>query len=153
MSLAAKIKTIVNTYYPEAVFALSSNFEADFNSYFNDNSILIVLNNQLDVDDHIEQNVNFNSRERIQISVYIKDEFDTTDDASNTLAEQAKEISRQIYLKIWLLAEINAQASDARIIHKPFFKQFNSIRTGVLSLANWNVITAINCVKPPEIPD
>lgn len=143
--LATKIKEIVNNLYPDANFTLSSEFEADYKSYIADDNTLIVLNNQLDVDDTIGANVNLQSREKIQLSIYIKDKTDNLNVTSNDIVEQAKEISRKIYLNIWLLNEVNDQQSDNKIIHKPFIKQLNSVRTGVLSLANWVTTQTISC--------
>lgn len=144
--LANKIEQIVANLYPDANFILSSEFEADYESYFKDENVLIVLNNQLDVDDTIGENVNFQSREKIQLSIYIKDESGTLNATSNELVEQAKEISRKIYLNIWLLPEVNGEKSDKRVTHRPFIKQFNSIRSGVLSLANWVTTQKISCI-------
>lgn len=145
MTLAQKIENIVTTLYPSATFLLSSEFEADYESYFKDENTLIVLNNELDEEDIIQENVNFLTKHRIQISVYLKDEFDTKNKESNLIVDQAKEISRKIYFNIWLLPDINAEKSDGKIFHKPVIKAMNSIRTGVLSLANWNTKSIVSC--------
>lgn len=149
MSLASKIKIIVETLYPDANFILASQFSADYESFFKDSNVLIVLNNQLNIDDTIGQNVNLISREKIQISIYLKDKAEQigaeADAYSQILVEQATGISRKIYLNIWLLPEVNLQDSDGRVTHSPFFKEFNSIRTGVLSLANWSVNQQVSC--------
>jgi len=141
MTLAERIETLVTTIYPDATFLLSSDFERDYLSYFATSNTLIVLNNQLEDDDTIVDNASFLTKERIQISVYIKDEFDTTDKAANVLVEQAKAISRKIYFHIWLWEDVSGNG----LTHRPAIKVFNSIRSGCFSLAMWSYSHVVRC--------
>jgi len=141
MTLAERIENLVIAMYPDATFLLSSDFERDYLSYFATSNTLIVLNNQLDDEDKIVENASFLIKERIQISVYLKDEFDTTDKMANDLVEQAKDISRRIYFRIWLFHEVSGNG----VTHRPAIKVFNSIRSGCFSLATWSYSSVIHC--------
>lgn len=146
MTLLQRVTAIVADKYPESAFYLMSEWRKNYQSINESGSnVLIIFNNEIEEVDKINENVNLTTSQRVQISVLLKDDFDSTDLQSNNLVEQAKEISRRIYVNLWLSDEIDGQTSNGNVTHTPTIKELAGIRTGVLSLANWKYKHIINC--------
>ena len=93
--ITTQIENIVSALYPDATFALSSNYEANIDNY-DLNEIgypFIILDNMLYEDVAIQPNANQLERIRILITVLYQDDYEATDSESNTIVDQANWIT------------------------------------------------------------
>ena len=138
MSLTTKIKTIVNTLYPNATFALSSWFKANLSSYnieeITINKPLIVLSNELKKDKEMEPNVNILANTRVLMWFLVKsdDGVYATDADMQTDIEALEIIADRVYNNIYQLSEVRLKEGELfRYSTTPKFKIWNSVLTGV----------------------
>lgn len=136
MSLTTDIKTIVNTKFPDATYALSSWFNANRDSYdiaeMTVEKPLIILNNELPTDKEIQENVNILANTRIMMWFLTQGDVYKTDIEMNTAIEALTLIADRVYINIFQLNSIRLKGSELfKYRITPKFKIWNSVLIGI----------------------
>lgn len=144
MSLYSRIKTVVETIYPDATFKFSSDFWANIESFNLDASELpfIVLDNELPKDAEIKMNNNAQKDTKIIISFLNQDTPDNTDLQRDSIIRAMEGYADRIAVQIYQFDEIRPLNNRQKYKLSPLFHVFNTDLSGVAleMQANENVI-------------
>jgi len=155
MSLTTRIKTIIETLYPNATYILSSKFAANRASFdvTSEKLPLIILDNELPKDNEIKKNNNITKDTRLIISILDSDSAYLDDDNTNAIIEAMELIADIIAVNIYQLEEIRPISGNQKYKTTPAFRVYNTHLSGVILEMRVNENQTIRfCATEPIIP-
>lgn len=155
MSVKSKIKSIVQTYYPDATFVFQSWFNSNIESFdiseMTVSKPLIVFYNKISEDVEMQQNMNIVSEQNIRIRILAKTTQDQTDEYINdNFIEPLKIIANKIMINLFYDVEIKGSFNPKWRFGDPLLKIYNSILSGVEVTSNVKLQQVITCVEETE---
>lgn len=135
MSIATSIESIVNSLYPDATYALSSEFRANVKSYnlseITTTKPLIILNNEQPREKEIQVNANVLSNTRILMYFLTKSDIYTNDNDLNTALDDLEIIADRVMLNIYQLDDVRLKNNELQQYRlTPRFRVWSSILSG-----------------------
>jgi len=152
MSLVSDIRSIVTTMYPDATFALASEFKAAIttSAIKADKLPFIVLDNTIKKNNRIEKNASVNKRSTIKMFFVNKVSSDISDDSQNDIVEAMELIADKVFLKIYQLDSVRTGFNEVQeYTTETVFKIFADILSGVVATARYRENQVIPYCETP----
>ena len=144
MSVITDTTNIINQLYPDYTFVLSSKFQANVKSFFEDasNFPMIILDNELSKEGEIKKNNNVQKNSKIVITFLNLDSLDNTDAQSEVIRAAMEVLADKAAVQLYQLLPVRPIIGNQKYKLTPAFHIFNSNLTGVIleMLVNYNEI-------------
>jgi len=146
MALEAKIKTLIETKYPDATYALASRFRANINSFSlePEELPLIILDNELPKNNEIKKNNNILKDTKVVLWFLNQDTPDNTDEQTNAIQAAMEIMADYVAFHLYLFLEVRPQGNQIYRV-TPLFHIYNTDLSGVALEMNINENTLPPC--------